>query len=133
MILNHLYRIDRASADTLPDLFKLIALTDNARGSTLEAAAHAQWATFPDFLKLNGDLRDCTRPPIEREFVLNAELHHLQILFLLHRVRSRQSHERSEDYLQVASRMLSLVVQAILIREGIVPSENSLVWKVFRV
>jgi len=133
VILDHLHPNEILGANSHPDLFKPIALTDDTWRSTIEAAAHAQWATFPDFLKLDGDLRDCNRPPIEREFLLNTELHHLQILFLLHRIRSRQSHERSEDYLQVASRMLSLVVQAILIREGIVPSENSLVWKVFRV
>jgi len=109
-----------------------MTLTDDLRRSTIEAAANAQWAAFPDFLKLNGDLKDCNRPPTERDFLVLAELHHLHILFLLHRIRSRQSHARSEEYLQVASRMLSLVVQAIINREGLISSENVLAWKVCR-
>jgi len=105
-------------------------VTDDTRCSTIEAAANAQWAALPNFMKLNGDLKDCNRPPTERDFLVLAELHHLHLLFLLHRIRSRQSHARSEEYLQVASRMLSLVVQAIINREGLISSENVLAWKV---
>lgn len=93
------------------------------------------WAKLPAHLRLDGRL--CLhhrRRPFEQDFLLSARLTYLQVLFLL---GCRQSLKASailgredSNLLGISEEMLSLVVEAIILRERLVNSGTGLVWKV---
>ncbi|OBT83805.1 hypothetical protein VE02_08659 [Pseudogymnoascus sp. 03VT05] len=72
----------------------------------------------------------CHLGPFERDFLAGARLDHLHILFLLCLVSLRHISEPDDSLLEVAVEMLSLVVETIVLRERLVNSGTSLIWKV---
>jgi hypothetical protein len=85
---------------------------------------------LPNNFKLATSLQDCQRDPFERDFLAGTQLDYLHTLFLLHLVSLRQLSEPDELLLRIASDMLSLVVQVIVLRDRLVNSGTCLIWKV---
>lgn len=90
---------------------------------------------MPDHLKLKQSLRTYEdQSPLERDFLLNTRLTYLQILFLTKNsmvIRENVGVDGEElKLLQISQEMLSLIVEAIILREQLVNSGTSLLWKV---
>ena len=92
---------------------------------------------LPAHLRLEGSLDEHKhRTPFELDFLVNARLTYLQVLFLLHGGEFLQcpihhEHERPE-ILKVSMEMLALVVETVVRKDHLVDSGTSLVWKVRR-
>jgi hypothetical protein len=70
------------------------------------------------------------RTPFERDFLVHTRLNHLQILFLLRLMLVRRLSEPDSQLLAVSQEILSLVVEAVVLRDRIVNSGTGLIWKV---
>ncbi|KAH6887073.1 hypothetical protein B0T10DRAFT_530370 [Thelonectria olida] len=75
-------------------------------------------------------LRDCHRNPFERDFLVAIRLDYLHTLFLVSLVSQKKTSEPEEALLTVAGEMLSLTVEAIILRDRLVNAGTSLIWKV---
>ncbi|KFY41746.1 hypothetical protein V495_04814 [Pseudogymnoascus sp. VKM F-4514 (FW-929)] len=100
------------------------------QASIIRSRAEEQWQTLPPHFKLMTSLKDCHLGPFERDFLAGARLDHLHIRFLLCLVSLRHISEPDDSLLEVAFEMLSLVVETIVLRERLVNSGTSLIWKV---
>lgn len=89
-----------------------------------------QWENLPPHFRLKTNLRDCPGSGFERDFLVGTRLDYLHTLFLLHLVSSQRTAEPEETLLLVAAEMLSLVVELIILRDQLVNSGSSLIWKV---
>jgi hypothetical protein len=98
--------------------------------SLIRADAEKQWQMLPKNYKLMTSLKDCQRSPFERDFLAGTRLDYLHTLFLLHLVSFRQTSEPNDVLLRIASDMLSLVVEVIVLRDRLVNSGTCLIWKV---
>lgn len=97
----------------------------------IEADIQAQWLAVPRSCRLEGGLKACDRRPVERDFMVNMKLNYLHVQFLLRLALVRpMSTEPDSDLLNVSLEMLGLVVETILLKDQIVNSGTSLVWKV---
>lgn len=74
--------------------------------------------------------QDCS--PVELDKLLGTKLNYLHVLFLLRQALRRRTSDWDPELNSVAGQMLSLVVEALMLREGLVNSGTSLVWKVCR-
>lgn len=90
---------------------------------------------MPTHLKLQNSL--CSygdQAPFERDFLLSVRLTYLQILFLLTNAVVTRGNVGIDDeelkLLQISQEILSLIVEAIVLREQLVNSGTSLLWKV---
>lgn len=83
----------------------------------------------PQF-RLQGALKACTRSPVECDFLVSARLNHLHILLLLNVALQRHVSEPDTRLVIISANMLSLVIQAILLKERLANSGTSLIWKV---
>ncbi|KAK4905787.1 hypothetical protein LTR49_024962 [Elasticomyces elasticus] len=93
------------------------------------------WSELPQHLKLEGSLQTHRhRRSFEQDFLLFARLEYLQVTFLLGSSELLQHNAGAppeyETLLAVAGEMLSLVVEAIVLRDHLVNSGTGLVWKV---
>jgi hypothetical protein len=101
--------------------------------SGIYGRARNLWSRLPENFRLEGSMLSCKRRnAFEQDFLLNARLTYLQIFFLLH---DRESIQRDSlgsvgDILAISQEMLSLVVEAIVLRDRLVNSGTGLVWKV---
>ncbi|GKZ85533.1 hypothetical protein AnigIFM56816_011501 [Aspergillus niger] len=118
--------------DDILDLFTEDNYDERARRAWLiEADIQAQWLAVPRSCRLEGGLKACDRRPVERDFMVNMKLNYLHVQFLLRLALVRpMSTEPDSDLLNVSLEMLGLVVETILLKDQIVNSGTSLVWKV---
>ncbi|OJJ94663.1 hypothetical protein ASPACDRAFT_1908912 [Aspergillus aculeatus ATCC 16872] len=102
------------------------------RARIIEADAHAQWHAVPPSCRLEGNLKSCDRRPVERDFMVNMKLNYIHVQFLLQLALRRPTTMMDPDpnLLTLSLQMLGLVVEAILLKDQIVNSGTSLVWKV---
>ncbi|CAG8928421.1 unnamed protein product [Penicillium salamii] len=100
------------------------------RASIIQANAEAQWDALPLHFKLQGDLKECTRDPFERDFLAGLRLNHLHVLFLLRLLLLDIVAEPDAAILHISRQMLSLVVEMMLLRDQLINSGTGLVWKV---
>ncbi|EXJ71067.1 uncharacterized protein A1O5_06060 [Cladophialophora psammophila CBS 110553] len=105
------------------------------RFDAIYACAQSLWRSLPGHLRLERTLflhRD--RSPFENDFLLNTRLTYIQTLFLLR--NSVANHENAVfaetevELLRIPQEMLSLTVEAIILRDHLVNSGTSLLWKV---
>lgn len=68
--------------------------------------------------------------PFERDFLAGTRLDYLHILLLLGLVSQKRASELDQSLLEVASEMLSITVEVIILRDRLVNSGTSLIWKV---
>ncbi|KAH6664578.1 hypothetical protein B0J14DRAFT_630429 [Halenospora varia] len=100
------------------------------KASVIRSKAEEQWQILPTHFKLVTRLKDCHLRPFERDFLVGTRLDHLHTLFLLDLVLLRHISEPNDSLLKVAVEMLSLVVEAIVLRDRLVNSGTCLIWKV---
>ncbi|GIZ38777.1 hypothetical protein CKM354_000217800 [Cercospora kikuchii] len=94
---------------------------------TLIAQAISLWSRLPGHFKITDTLPLHDRhTAYELDLLLDCRLQYLQILFLLYGGAQRNGPE----ILGVSEEILSLVVDAIILRDRIVNSGTSLIWKV---
>ncbi|KAF6789403.1 hypothetical protein CMUS01_16328, partial [Colletotrichum musicola] len=68
--------------------------------------------------------------PFERDFRISIRLNHLHVLFLLRRLVLNRVSEPDGPIIEVAQEMLSLVIEAVLVRDELANSGTTLSWKV---
>lgn len=106
------------------------------RPSAIHERAVMLWSMLPQHLRLERSL--CShrhRTPLQQDFLLNARLTYLQILFLLNDGDEFLKHNDAEsgahsELLDVSKEMLGLVVEVIVLRDRLVNSGTGLLWKV---
>ncbi|KAL4962740.1 uncharacterized protein BDV14DRAFT_202560 [Aspergillus stella-maris] len=99
--------------------------------ATIKASAEKQFTLLPAHFQLHGPLRKyTTTDPFKRDFVAAVRLNHLHVLFLLSLLQLRTPAEPDGTIIAVAEEMISIVVDLILLRDQIVNSGTSLVWKI---
>jgi hypothetical protein len=89
-----------------------------------------QWLALPSHFKLHGSLKDCALSPFERDFLVNTKLDYLHTRFLLDLASLRNIAEPDDSLLGTARSMLTLVVEAVVLRNRLVNSGTCLIWKV---
>lgn len=98
--------------------------------SDIITQAQAQWDAFPERFRLDGPLKYCVQQPVVRDFLVNAKLTHLHVLFLLRMAVTRSRPASDIQLVSISADILSLIVEAILQKDCLVNSGTSLVWKV---
>ena len=97
--------------------------------SVIQANAEAQWLALPPQFRLEAPLKLCDRKPIERDFLVGAKLCHLHVLFLVQLALARHIQEPSSQLVSTSVKMLSLVIEAVVLKDSLVNSGTGLVWK----
>lgn len=97
--------------------------------SQLEESADEQWRALPDRLRIE------QRPPnhatpFERDFLFSICLNHLHVKLLLRRLSLAHQSEPDGAVVEIAQKMLSLVVDVVLTRDELANSGTNLSWKV---
>ncbi|KAH8734476.1 hypothetical protein BGZ61DRAFT_442601 [Ilyonectria robusta] len=100
------------------------------KASAIRTAVENQWRELPAHFKLTTSIRNCHSDPFTRDFLVGTRLDYLHTLFLLHLASLKQISEPDEALLTVAGEMLSHVVEVIILRDRMVNSGTSLIWKV---
>ncbi|KAF4123735.1 Fungal Zn(2)-Cys(6) binuclear cluster domain [Geosmithia morbida] len=100
---------------------------DKAR--PIQAQAETQWAALPDSFRLEKPMKLYDRKPFELDIMLGIKLNQLHVLFLVRLAVVRRFSEPHPELSAIAQEMLALVVEAIVLKEHIVHSGTSLVWK----
>ncbi|KAM0255610.1 hypothetical protein ACHAQJ_005615 [Trichoderma viride] len=89
-----------------------------------------QWQDLPPHYRLTTSLKDCPLGPFARDFLAGARLEYLHTHFLLGFLSQRKIAEPDEALLKIASEMLSIVVETIILRDRMANSGTCLIWKV---
>ncbi|KAL2703509.1 hypothetical protein AAEP93_004580 [Penicillium crustosum] len=105
-------------------------LNETERISELRSRVVTQWQDLPAHFRLATSLKDCEWSPFERDFLAGTRLDYLHILLLLGLVSQKRASELDQSLLEVASEMLSITVEVIILRDRLVNSGTSLIWKV---
>jgi hypothetical protein len=99
--------------------------------SELRRKIDEQWEMLPSHFRLTGSLKDCRhQSAFERDFLAGTRLDYLHTNFLLDLSTQRKVSEPDEAIISTAGEMLSLVVEVVILRDSVVNSGSSLVWKV---
>lgn len=100
----------------------------------IDADACAQWNAVPADHRLDCDLKSCNRQPVERDFMANMKLNYLHVHFLLRLACvCPMATGGDPDLVRISTEILSLVVEAIMLKDQILNSGTSLVWKVTQI
>ncbi|PVH77800.1 hypothetical protein DL98DRAFT_534396 [Cadophora sp. DSE1049] len=107
------------------EIFKVETRKDQT--NSIQTRAEEQWQSPPRF-RIIGTLTSSTGTPFERNFLVSARLNHLHVLFLVHLMLLDRNSELSGRFLNISQEILSLVEEAIVVRDrlanaaGIVPT-----------
>lgn len=91
-----------------------------------------QWQELPSHFHLARSLKDYDCSPFERDFLAGTRLDYLHTLLLLGLVTQKRASDVDRELLEVASEMLSITVQVVILRDRLVNSGTCLIWKVCR-
>ncbi|KAL2846992.1 hypothetical protein BJX68DRAFT_256200 [Aspergillus pseudodeflectus] len=101
--------------------------------SKIRITAKEHFSLLPSHFRLRGPLRKCTTrttDPFERDFIAAVRLNHLHVLFLVGLLQLRTPAEPDGAIIEVAEEIVAIIVDLILLRDQIVNSGTSLVWKI---
>lgn len=98
--------------------------------SELRGRVEKQWQDLPSHFRLAGSLKDNDCSSFERDFLAGTKLDYLHTLFLLGLVTQKRASDVDRELLEVASEMLSITVQVVILRDRLVNSGSCLIWKV---
>lgn len=98
--------------------------------SAIQKKAELQWLALPRYFQLHGPMKSYDVQPIVLDRILGAKLNHLHVLFLLRLALVRRMSEPDPEINKVAADMLNLVIEAVMLKDSLVNSGTSLVWKV---
>ncbi|KAH7084001.1 hypothetical protein FB567DRAFT_96175 [Paraphoma chrysanthemicola] len=116
--------------DDILDLQKEDQSETSLKKSEIKGMIEEQWAAMPAVFKLDGPLSSCRQGPVELDFLVSAKLNFTHVRFLLELHAALPISNPSIELLQASAEMLSLVVEAIVMRQKLANSGTSLVWKV---
>ncbi|KAF2020495.1 hypothetical protein BU24DRAFT_445707 [Aaosphaeria arxii CBS 175.79] len=100
------------------------------RANHIRNAVATQWSEIPAKLRLDKPLCEYDRPHVEIDFLASAKLNFAHVRFLLELTITPRVSSPSSELLRTSADMLSLVVEAIVLKERLANSGTSLVWKV---
>ncbi|KAL4812584.1 hypothetical protein BDW67DRAFT_193577 [Aspergillus spinulosporus] len=100
------------------------------RIAEIRATAEKQFDLLPTHLKLECSLRKCTNDSFKRDFLAAVRLNHLHVMFMLSLLQLHTPAEPDTPTVEIAEEIISLIVDLILLRDQIVNSGTSLVWKI---
>lgn len=100
------------------------------RPSQLRGRVEKQWQDLPAHFRRATSLPERRTSPFQRDFLAGTRLDYLHILFLLGLVSEPGLFGPNDDLLMVATEMLSIVVEVIILRDQLVNSGSCLIWKV---
>lgn len=86
--------------------------------------------SLPLAFQREGSPRGSSRNPFEQDFLISTRLNHLHVLFLLHLLYLSCPTDPNPKFVEISEEMLSLVVEAMILRGQVINSGTSLVWKV---
>ncbi|KAH6989862.1 fungal-specific transcription factor domain-containing protein [Ilyonectria destructans] len=89
-----------------------------------------QWYELPDHFRLATGLRDCHSDPFARDFLAGTRLDYLHTLLLMNLAIEPNISKVTQSALFIAAEMLSLIVEVIVLRDHLISSGTSLIWKV---
>ncbi|KAF2437233.1 hypothetical protein P171DRAFT_373867 [Karstenula rhodostoma CBS 690.94] len=113
------------------DLFRVDDQAEKVRRANLiRDDADLQWSSLPPHFRLETTLKECTRPPIERDFLVSTLLNHLHVHFLLHLQLQVRVNDPGPQLVAIAARMFSLAIESILLKDFLAYSGTTLDWKV---
>jgi hypothetical protein len=98
--------------------------------SNIRSAAETQWAAIPTYLRLDGPLSSYNQRHVEIDFLVSARLNFTHVKFLLELTITPRVSSPGIELLRTSADMLSLVVEAIVLKQRLANSGTSLVWKV---
>ena len=96
----------------------------------MQTHAEASWEALPQRFRLNGSLKTYIGTPFERDFLVSARLNYLHVFFLLRLASQQHVPSPDESLVDISLAMLSLVVEAVVLRDHLANSGTGLVWKV---
>ncbi|KAK1493545.1 hypothetical protein CABS01_11714 [Colletotrichum abscissum] len=110
-------------------LFDRSGADHTAKILELEKSTEEQWRALPDRFRFD------QRPPnnatpFERDFLFSVHLNHLHVNLLLRRLTLKRQSEPDGAVIEIALKMLSLVVDIVLTRDELANSGTNLSWKV---
>ncbi|CAJ0552307.1 Ff.00g062860.m01.CDS01 [Fusarium sp. VM40] len=103
---------------------------DERDKNKLRSRIDKQWDDLPAHFRLTTSLKDCQGGPFERDFLAGTRLDYLHVHFLLGLVSQGSISEPGDDLLKIATEMLSITVEVIILRDQLVNSGSCLIWKV---
>lgn len=98
--------------------------------SAIREKAEIQWANLPSRFRLSSTLKECSGDAFKRDMLASMRLDQLHVLFLLQLSFIDSLAEPDPSMIDVSDQMLGLVIESILLRDRLVFSGTSLVWKV---
>ena len=102
----------------------------NSPRSEIASRAEAQWQALPARFRLDTSLKQCTRAPFERDFLVSTRLNYLHVQFLLRLALLSHLAEPDNSIVEVSQQILGLVVEVVLLRDNLANSGTGLIWKV---
>ncbi|KAF1979251.1 hypothetical protein BU23DRAFT_576901 [Bimuria novae-zelandiae CBS 107.79] len=113
------------------DLFHEADYTEKVKKANLiRDEANLQWSSLPPHFRLETCLKDCHRTPKERDFLVSTLLNHMHVHFLLHLQLQVRVNEPGPELVSTSARMLSLVIESVLLKDTLAYSGTTLDWKV---
>ena len=95
--------------------------------SELRVRVEQQWQELPSHFHLSRSLKDYDCSPFERDFLAGTRLDYLHTLLLLGLVTQKRASEVDRELLEVASEILSITVQVVILRDRLVNSGACLI------
>ncbi|KAI1456314.1 hypothetical protein F4805DRAFT_458962 [Annulohypoxylon moriforme] len=96
----------------------------------IQEEAESQWSLLPSRFQLKTDLKSLDCHPVERDFAVSVRLNYLHVLFLLQLTLIRRLSQPSDRLVTIATEILGLVIEAIVLKEQLANSGTSHVWRV---
>ncbi|CAG8362044.1 unnamed protein product [Penicillium salamii] len=100
------------------------------KANAVREKAAIQWAKLPSEFKLSSTLKECSGDAFKRDMLASMRLDQLHVIFLLHLSFIDSLTEPDPSIIDVSDQMLGLVIETILLRDQLVFSGTSLVWKI---
>ncbi|KAF2704996.1 hypothetical protein K504DRAFT_506464 [Pleomassaria siparia CBS 279.74] len=97
------------------------------KASRIRADAEAQWVALPAHFHLNEPLSFYDRRPVEMDFLVGTRLNYLHVKFMLQLSLVHRVSEPESELLAISAGMLSIVVEAIVLKHRLANSGTSLV------
>lgn len=88
------------------------------------------WAAIPNTLRLDKPLSSYNQRHVEIDFLVSTKLNFAHVKFLLELTITPRVSNPGVELLRTSADMLSLVVEAIVLKQRLANSGTSLVWKV---
>ncbi|KAJ4402705.1 hypothetical protein N0V91_007080 [Didymella pomorum] len=100
------------------------------KAACIRHATELAWAAIPNTLRLDKPLSSYNQRHVEIDFLVSTKLNFAHVKFLLELTITPRVPNPGVELLRISADMLSLVVEAIVLKQRLANSGTSLVWKV---